>query len=252
MHPILFTWGGGRVSAWDLALLFGLVIPLTWALAARPKDFPFSRLGICAGIALIFIAGFYGSKFMFLALHPGNIKLLSFKIAFRIAGAAFYGALIGELVAILLLAKLRPKPTSFFTIADYATPFLLLQQGILRIGCFLQGCCIGIPTNIPGYGFSFKGEPVLRHPAQLYELVYILAIFFVGRSMYRRGAPRGVTFFATIGLYGFCRFFNEFFRADSFKILGPFTLAEVASISIAIVCGAALIVLSVIRRRQKA
>jgi phosphatidylglycerol:prolipoprotein diacylglycerol transferase len=39
-----------------------------------------------------------------------------------------------------------------------------------RLGCFVGGCCFGIPTALP-WGVDF-GDGIHRHPTQLYELAF--------------------------------------------------------------------------------
>ena len=42
--------------------------------------------------------------------------------------------------------------------------------GIGRLGCFVGGCCYGVPTSMP-WGVDF-GDGIRRHPTQLYELLF--------------------------------------------------------------------------------
>jgi phosphatidylglycerol:prolipoprotein diacylglycerol transferase len=106
---------------------------------------------------------------------------------------------------------------------------------LLRIGCFLNGCCPGEPTSLPWgvtfpYGSTAWSNQVLSgeggvlglvgnvepvHPAQLYEagaaVLWAVVAVWVGR----RGAPPGATamVFAT-GLLAF-RVLNAAIRPDA-------------------------------------
>jgi phosphatidylglycerol:prolipoprotein diacylglycerol transferase len=143
----------------------------------------------------------------------------------------------------LAFTKLRERRISFWQVMDYATPFLLLHQAAVRIGCFCRGCCSGKPTNLP-WGCHFQGLPTAYHPTQLYEIAYIIAIFAFMRRIYKKGVPNGEVFFATIGLYGVARFFNEFFRPDSPVVFWVINQAQLGLISMVSVCAIALLVIT--------
>jgi prolipoprotein diacylglyceryltransferase len=74
-----------------------------------------------------------------------------------------------------------------------ATP---LTACCIRLGNLMNSEIIGSPTTMP-WGFVFhtndalvEGQLAPRHPAQLYEALAYLIIFFIGHAIYRRkGLP---------------------------------------------------------------
>jgi phosphatidylglycerol:prolipoprotein diacylglycerol transferase len=108
-------------------------------------------------------------------------------------------------------------------IADCVAPGLALAQGIARVGCFLAGCCWGVPTRLP-FGVTFASEQahsitgvplgVRLHPTQLYEAALVLlAIPFLLRLRKHKSFD-GEVVLAYILYYAIVRFFLEFLRGD--------------------------------------
>lgn len=82
---------------------------------------------------------------------------------------------------------------------------------LTAIGCFLNGCCAGIATDLPwgvvfppragaldasapgGFGFLSVAEEAARvHPTQLYEIAAVIACGALAWALARRGAAPGV------------------------------------------------------------
>lgn len=62
-------------------------------------------------------------------------------------GLVVYGALIGGALAVILFViKYRLPPLA---IGDLVAPSVALGLGLGRIGCFLNGCCFGGPSDLP-------------------------------------------------------------------------------------------------------
>ena len=110
----------------------------------------------------------------------------------------------------------------------------LLALSIMRLGCLLNGCCYGRPTDLP-WGIVFTdprcnvrsawlGRPL--HPEQIYEslgsLAILLFVHFAALPRIRSGRwPPGSAFALSIGLYSALRFGLEFTRGVD---LGVFSL----------------------------
>jgi phosphatidylglycerol:prolipoprotein diacylglycerol transferase len=124
---------------------------------------------------------------------------------FGIAGLNMYG---GVLVAVTgALVHFRIKKISALDMFDYISPTLGLGIAITRIGCFLNGCCFGTPTDLP-WGVTFpKGsipywvfQDTPLHPAQLYSSLYGLILFILLHFLLKKrkfiGQPVAVLFMA--------------------------------------------------------
>ncbi|WP_172193812.1 prolipoprotein diacylglyceryl transferase family protein [Saccharibacillus qingshengii] len=99
-------------------------------------------------------------------------------------GKTIVGGLLGGLIGVELAKKWAGWKSS--TGDDFVYP-LIVGMAIGRIGCFLTGLedhTYGIATSwITGVDF---GDGILRHPAQLYEIGFLLALGLILYPLYRR------------------------------------------------------------------
>lgn len=136
-------------------------------------------------------------------------------IAFN--GMVFYGGFVGSVAAIWIythFSKALPRPFALELLA-LATP---LFHAFGRAGCFLGGCCYGIPCS---WGITVQNNPVLpelngvtRFPVQLIEAGCNLLIFAVLICCFRSKQKRLPLLSTYIFLYAPVRFVLEFFRGD--------------------------------------
>lgn len=154
-------------------------------------------------------------------VRPGAERDCLAALKFWQGGLTFYGGLLLAIPGALWYC--RRKRFDFLQVADLLAPFLLLGQGIGRIGCYLDGCCYGAPTDGP-FG--------PRHPTQLYEMVIDLALaallWFVLRR--RLAAARGALFGWLLVLYGTSRAALELLRADERGGIGPLSTSQIIAI----------------------
>ena len=165
------------------------------------------------------------------------------------AGGVFYGGLLGALAAcsaFLLYTRMPVLRTS-----DVFAPGIALGHAFGRLGCFAAGCCYGRPTDLPwGVKFTnplaarFAGTPldVHLHPTQIYEFGIELANFFLLLWLLRRKTFDGQVIGAYVFLYGFARYFIEFFRGDPGRatVLGGFMTATQLISLLLVMAGGAL------------
>jgi phosphatidylglycerol:prolipoprotein diacylglycerol transferase len=149
-------------------------------------------------------------------------------------GMAIYGGLVGGVVAGFFYAKLYGLPIG--KLADAAAPGMILGQAIGRIGCFFNGDHQGVPGNLPWATMYTNPNTVVpdfgvfRHPTQVYEGLFDLAVFGVIWFMRRRIATDGVLFWTYASLYSLGRFWISFLRLDAEFLLG---LKEAQVVSLA-------------------
>ncbi len=94
---------------------------------------------------------------------------------------------------------------------------IIVPVGILlgRVGCFMNGCCLGRPTSGVFAARDVTGTP--RWPAPFVEGAFQVLILIVILLLQRRGLLRDRLFFLYLTAYGLFRFFHEFMR-DTPKI----------------------------------
>ena len=94
-------------------------------------------------------------------------------------GLAILGGFGLTFLVLILLARRRRIPV--LRLFDAIAPGLALGYAIGRIGCFLNGCCFGVPTNLP-WGLVFPlgslaaqtFPDVHIHPTQTYASLSML------------------------------------------------------------------------------
>jgi hypothetical protein len=135
------------------------------------------------------------------------------------------GGVLAGLVVARPLARCAAVPVP--VLVDALVPAALLALGIGRVGCFLAGCCYGVPTTVPwGVVFPELGESP-RHPLQLYAAVVDLAIV---SAVCRRPAAAGMTAARTVAAFAVARFALETLRdpgATDYVAAIGFTLPQV-------------------------
>jgi phosphatidylglycerol:prolipoprotein diacylglycerol transferase len=153
-----------------------------------------------------FCGGMIGAKFALLLIDPR--ASWEFADLFD-GGKTILGGLLGgyfgvELAKWALELKVKTGDT-------FAAP-VAASVAVGRVGCFVGGCCFGLPTSLP-WGVDF-GDGVCRHPTQLYE-----AIFHAGMAvLLNRLRESGQLQFQLMKLYilsylGY-RFLTEFIRPE--------------------------------------
>ena len=167
--------------------------------------------------------------------HPGAV------LALWQGGLSFHGGVAGAMLSGAVFCWRFRKP--FWEMADLLAPAVAIGYAFGRVGCFLNGCCYGVPTHLP-WGVRFPaatfldgrpiGEPV--HPTQLYGAAASLLIFgllLLARSHLR---VRGHLFALYVILYSIYRFLVEFLRHGVTGMPLPWlpalTVGQVVSLSL--------------------
>lgn len=175
----------------------------------------------------IFISGIIGARLFYISYNlefylrnPLEIIMLQH------GGMAWFGsALFGSITAVILIKK---NKLSLLKILDLFVPFVALGQAIGRIGCLLNGCCFGRPSE---HGIYFKSADQFLIPTQMYSSLLLLLIFVILRLLQERKHLTGIIFCAYLFLYSIKRFFIEYLRNDSPRIFFGLTLFQVLSLA---------------------
>jgi phosphatidylglycerol:prolipoprotein diacylglycerol transferase len=125
-------------------------------------------------IAAAALGGALGSKLLYLLEDPAIWARAAGDPVVLIAGKSIVGGLLGGLIAVEVTKWAIGERRSTGDL--FAVP-LCVGMAIGRVGCFLTGLADhthGVPTGLP-WGVDF-GDGVPRHPAQLYEILYLLAL----------------------------------------------------------------------------
>lgn len=137
--------------------------------------------------------------------HPQEI------LSIRNGGLAIEGAVIVALLFLCIYSNIRRF--NLLEILDIIALSVPLGEALGRIGCFLNGCCYGKPTEFfLGVKFPHLSEKV--HPTQLYYTVVYIALFFILRMLYRRQVKTGIVFSTYILGFALIRYIIDIFRGD--------------------------------------
>lgn len=231
MHPVLFTIGSIKIYSYGVMLAIAFLLAFNLA-SRRCRLFDIKRDSLNNLAIILLISGIAGARLLYVfsnwyyfAARPLDIFMISR------GGLVFYGGLILSSAAGIIYAK-RAK-MSILDAADLIAPFLALGHGIGRIGCFLNGCCFGRPTESI-FGICFPHSIGKVYPTQLFSSIGLFFIFLLLFRAQRKRVFKGEIISIYLILYGTLRFFVEFLRGDVRPILHNLSLAQV--ISMAAVC----------------
>lgn len=234
MHPILFKLGPLALRSWGFMLLIGFVLGY-WLAIKRARKYHIPTVFLLDLALYLLLAGIIGGRLIYVLLNFSFYLHNPLQIiAIWNGGLSFYGSFGAGVLTTLVFCKRRN--ISFFKMADLITPSLALGYAFGRIGCFLNGCCYGVPTNLP-WGViipgAFFGEPV--HPVQLYAFVAnIIFLFVLLWFDNKKKSVDGQTFTLYVMLYAFYRALAEILRkgATAQILVDGITQGQVASIII--------------------
>ena len=149
-------------------------------------------------------------------------------------GLASHGAAIGILLAIYLFVK-KKKNYSFLWVMDRVVITVALAGFFIRMGNLFNSEIIGKQTDVP-WAFVFEMvDNVPRHPAQLYEAIAYLVVFFVLIIYYFRKNAKFKAGFVfgmfLVSVFTF-RFLVEFIKEDQtyFEKGMPLNMGQILSI----------------------
>ncbi len=250
MHPILATFsiGGAEIVlraystfyalAWVTAIILATVV--AWRRGA-----PWWKALVVYLVALA--VGVLGARLLDLAVdwrYYAEDTSRIYDVGFR--GFSLYGGLILAIVTGAVLVRVLRM--DLWRLADATIPALVSGIVLMRIGCFLNGCCFGTETSLP-WGVTFPaGSPVWAqqvltgkvallgfdatqpvHPTQLYEIAAALVFGGFATWLYARtrimssrsgrpitsriATPSGIPFLTFALLFTLFRLADGFLRA---------------------------------------
>lgn len=227
MHPICFYIGSRPIYWYGVMVATAfLTAVLNWHLIARREHRP---PGFATDMAFwIMLAGILGARAAYVLANldyylaePGKVLRID------LGGLIYYGGFIGGILAVIAFARFNKL--RMWSMGDYAITSIPLAHAIGRIGCFLNGCCYGTPTDLP---CAVVFDEVARHPTQLYEAAGNLAVFGLLTWFYFRRKREGTVLALYLMTYPILRFLLEFLRGDERLRIAGLSLAQHLSIGL--------------------
>ena len=135
--------------------------------------------------AYCILGGFLGAKLLYLlgsykSIDWSRITDFQYFNALMLSGFVFYGGLIFGLIFVFLAGKIHKIPAGI-----YVRKFIFLipfMHSFGRVGCFMAGCCYGIPYDgigavvFPEGSYAIPG--IKLFPVQLVESACLMIIAF--------------------------------------------------------------------------
>ncbi len=177
-----------------LSLLLNVIIAI--AMSIKNGKIQVKTILKCSILETICII--IGAKFLDIIInYDVYLHYINNKFYFEILtnGYSFIGGIFGAAFCIFIYSIVSKEKIE--ELCEIFIPNLILVYAVSKIGCFFNGCCIGITIN----------EYVL--PIQLIEtFVYLLMYLFV---IFKSKSTYSKIYLSCI-LFGIFRFFLEFFR----------------------------------------
>lgn len=226
MHPVLFQLFGVPIHSYGA--LLGLSLVIGWHLTL----FQFGKRGLEVrrmqfGVLGTAIAALTGARLLYVVTNTERYHELGEVLAVRSGGLVAYGGFLGGFL--FALGYCRRQQVSVLKFADCTVPALCIGLLLTRLGCFLNGCDFGAPSDLPWATHFPAGSPAFLtqrlqgllpsgatqslavHPTQLYEAAVGLILLAAVRGRPRFSGQSLVVF--TMG-YALLRFLIETLRAD--------------------------------------
>ncbi len=165
-----------------------------------------SKLGKAASVLLLSIESFLMAGMVTLA-SSHNMEFG----ALVGTGGNYFGLLIYTPIYIFILSSvLLINPLKQLDITTMIMPIFLF---FVKMACFLNGCCWGIPWEYGFYNHNPYHTNGREVPVQAIEAIWGIVIFLF-LLWYRKKAKAGTMYPMYLILYSTTRFFSEFFRHE--------------------------------------
>lgn len=256
MIPELFHIGPFPIRSYGVMIAFSFALGI-WLAVRRGTRRGMDGTRLTDLSIAILVSSVVGARILYILPYREEFAAHPLRI-FEIwrGGLTMYGGLLGAILASVLFMRAKKMP--FWEVSDVVAPSVALGLAFTRVGCFLNGCCFGLPTHAPwgvrfpphsAAGAEFYGVAI--HPAQLYDSLVGFGIFGLLLAVEKRLEGKGRLFLLFVGLYGLSRFFMDrvrFYESVSTGSAGGFVLTWNQWLSVFLFAGAAA--LFVLRGRK--
>jgi phosphatidylglycerol:prolipoprotein diacylglycerol transferase len=265
VHPILFRIGSYEVPSYGLLLTLAFAAGI-WVARRRAAERGIDEDRLLDVCMLILFTSIVGARLLWVATHLEMFRaphgswsdaLNPFRSGRYVgfSGLSMLGGVVLATVSALAFLAWRRLPV--LATADVLAPSVALGEGITRIGCFLNGCCFGKPSDLP-WAIKFPSDCVAGrspvgqfylHPTQLYTSLFGLLLFFFLRRQLMKKHFNGQIFAFYLILSGAFRFGIDFIRY--YEDLGNLLINQFIAVGL-IIAGIILYVISTRRKIEPA
>lgn len=222
---------------------YGVIIALAFLVCIflsmrHAPEFGMTRDQIVDYYLLIIPLALIGARLYYVAFEwdsfRGNLGRI---LDLRTGGLAFYGGVIGGVLAIVIMAAVKKHKLS--RIFDFIAVYLPLGHAIGRWGNFFNQEAFGVNTDLPWGMYSNGTQEYLSslsmsirrmmpnldpskpvHPTFLYEFIANIIIFIILLQVRKRSKRPFTTVAGYFLMYGLVRFLVEGLRTDALYFTG--------------------------------
>lgn len=228
MHPILFEISIPEflqgilpetitIYSYGFLIMIGAIVAMTYTAVQSKRRYNISFDTSQTLFLIILIGAFLGGKVFYFFENPSYF-MENPSALFGSRGFVFYGSLIFSVIGILVFFKIKGLP--ILKMLDIIAVTTGLVHVFGRMGCFMAGCCYGIPTE-SSFGVVYKDPNSLArplenhlHPTQLYSVLLITLILVTIMLLRKKQRFHGQLFLVYLMIYSTGRSIIEIFRGD--------------------------------------
>ena len=218
MYPDVVHWGFLHIRSYGVMLAAAFLVG-TWLSLREARRLALDEDRLITVILVVLVSSVIGARALYVLEHVQEFRReWGSVLAVWQGGLTLYGGVVAGTVAGLLAARQLALP--MWTVADAITPAFALGTVLGRVGCFLNGCCYGVPTTMPWgvvfppdsfAGLEFGNAPV--HPSQLYFALAGAVLFAVTWFLRKRLRVPGALFWTFLLLFALVRIPLDMTRA---------------------------------------
>jgi len=233
LHPVILKLGPLEIKSYGVMLAVSFLAGYFLA-QRRAKAHRIDQAVLLDLSFYILLSAVIGSRVFYVITHWEQYSANPLAVFYLWEGGL---SMMGGILLSLLVCYfyLKAKSIGFKLMADILAPSIALGIALTRVGCFMYGCCYGLPTEL-SWGVHFPVNSAAGshfheaiHPTQLYSSAYGIIIFLILLVIERKTPPAGVLFGSLMVLYGMARFTVDFFRyyePEQFLIRTPVALTN--------------------------
>src|SRR3990172_8191937 len=222
IDPIILSFGHLHIRWYSLIVIIAVAVGV-WLVAREAARKGFKKEDIYDAALWVILGGLIGARLFHVLDHWPDEYAANPVRALYIweGGLAIWGAIVGGLIAVAILAWQRKWRLP--ALLDAAAPGVVLAQAIGRIACVITGDAMGKPTTGP-FGFAYTSPNamvpqlgVYYTPMPVYEMLANLGILALLWQLRKRNWPDGLLFLVYLSLYSVMRFSLAF--TSSYQII---------------------------------
>lgn len=241
MRRVLWRWRAITIYSYPAMLYLGLVFGIVAGNYVANLA-GLNSAGVFIATLLLLVPALAGARLLYVASHWETYRREPARIWRRSeGGAAMYGGLPLSLLASIPLLGLLQLPFGAFW--DMATFTILIGMIFTRIGCLLNGCCGGRPTEgrLGLYLPDHRGIWKRRIPTQLLEAGWASLLLVGAIGLWSRLPFPGALFLYCLTGYGIGRLVFESTREEQDRV-GTWTVHQAISAALVALSAAIFIV----------